>query len=169
LLFYVMPFVDGESLRQKLNRDGRLTIHEATRILHEGADALAYAHALGIVHRDIKPDNVMLSSRHAIVTDFGVAKAVSAASQKQLTTVGVAPGTPAYMSPEQAMGETDIDHRSDIYSLGALAYEMLTDWPPFERPTPRAVLSAHVLRNRSRSPRSGATSRPSSPSWSCAA
>jgi serine/threonine-protein kinase len=145
LLFYVMPFVDGESLREKLQRDGAFTVHETVRILREVADALAYAHGRGIVHRDIKPDNVMLSRRHAIVTDFGVAKAVSEASDRQLTTVGVALGTPAYMSPEQATGEDDIDHRSDIYSLGVLGYEMLAGAPPFERPTPRAVLSAHVL------------------------
>jgi len=144
-LFYVMPFVEGESLRQKLKREGRLPMHEAVRILREVTDALAYAHEHGIVHRDIKPDNVMLSGRHAIVTDFGVAKAVSAAGGEKLTTVGLALGTPAYMSPEQAMGETDVDHRSDIYAVGALAYEMLTGEPPFDRATAQAVLSAHVL------------------------
>jgi serine/threonine protein kinase len=144
-LFYVMPYVDGESLREKLKREGTLSVHETVRILREVTDALAYAHERGIVHRDIKPDNVMLSGRHAIVTDFGVAKAVSAASDEQLTTVGVALGTPAYMSPEQAMGETDLDHRSDIYAVGTLAYEMLVGSPPFERPTSQAILSAHVL------------------------
>ena len=144
-LFYVMPFVEGESLRAKLTRQGPLPLHEAVRILREVTDALAYAHEHGIVHRDIKPDNVMLSGRHALVTDFGVAKAVSAAGADKLTTVGLALGTPAYMSPEQAMGETDLDHRSDIYSLGAMAYEMLTGAAPFGRPTPQAVLSAHVL------------------------
>ena len=144
-LFYVMPFVEGESLRQKLAREGRLPIRDAIGILREVADALAYAHGRGIVHRDIKPDNVMLSGRHAVVTDFGVAKAVSAASQDTLTTVGLALGTPSYMSPEQAMGETDLDRRSDIYSLGAMAFEMLTGEPPFGRPTAQAVLSAHVL------------------------
>ena len=145
-LFYVMPFVEGESLRQKLTREGRLSLHEAVRILREVTDALAYAHGRGIVHRDIKPDNVMLSGRHALVTDFGVAKAVSAAAAAdQLTTVGLALGTPAYMSPEQAMGETDLDHRSDIYALGAMAYEMLTGAPPFSRSTAQAILSAHVL------------------------
>ena len=143
LLFYVMPFVDGESLREKLQRDGAFTVHETVRILREVADALAYAHGRGIVHRDIKPDNVMLSRRHAIVTDFGVAKAVSEASDRQLTTVGVALGTPAYMSPEQATGEDDIDHRSDIYSLGALGYEMLAGAPPFGGPTPQAVVAKH--------------------------
>jgi serine/threonine-protein kinase len=144
-LFYVMPFVEGESLRQKLLREGRLPLREAVRILREVVDALAYAHERGIIHRDIKPDNVMLTGRHALVTDFGVAKAVSAAGADRLTTVGLALGTPAYMSPEQAMGETDLDPRSDIYSLGAMAYEMLVAEPPFGRPTAQAVLSAHVL------------------------
>jgi serine/threonine protein kinase len=144
-LFYVMPFVEGESLRQKLERDGRLSMAQAIRILREVTDALAYAHERGIVHRDIKPDNVMLSGRHALVTDFGVAKAVSAAGGEKLTTVGLALGTPAYMSPEQAMGETDLDHRSDIYAVGALAYEMLTGEPPFDRATAQAILSAQVL------------------------
>ena len=145
-LYYVMPFVEGESLRQKLTREGRLALHEAVRILREVTDAVAYAHQRGIVHRDIKPDNVMLSGRHALVTDFGVAKALSAAAATdKLTTVGLALGTPSYMSPEQAMGETDLDHRSDIYALGAMAYEMLTGAPPFSRPTAQAILSAHVL------------------------
>jgi serine/threonine-protein kinase len=144
-LYYVMPFVDGESLRERLKREGSIPIHEAVRILHEVVDALAHAHQHGIVHRDIKPDNVMLSGRHAVVTDFGVAKAVSAAGTDKLTTVGVALGTPTYMAPEQAMGETNLDARADIYSVGALAYELLTGVPPFERPTAQALLSAHVL------------------------
>jgi TolB-like protein/tRNA A-37 threonylcarbamoyl transferase component Bud32 len=144
-LYYVMPFVDGESLRQRLQRDGAMPIPEGVRIMHEVVDALAYAHQQGIVHRDIKPDNVMLSGRHAVVTDFGVAKAVSAAGTDKLTTVGVALGTPTYMAPEQAMGETNLDQRADIYSLGALAYEILTGAPPFDKPTAQALLSAHVL------------------------
>ncbi|MDH4348308.1 MAG: serine/threonine-protein kinase [Gemmatimonadota bacterium] len=144
-LYYVMPFVDGESLRERLKREGRIPIHEAVRILREVVDALAHAHQHGIVHRDIKPDNVMLSGRHAVVTDFGVAKAVSAAGSNKLTTVGVALGTPTYMAPEQAMGETNLDQRADIYSVGALAYELLTGGPPFDKPTAQALLSAHVL------------------------
>jgi len=144
-LYYVMPFVEGESLRQKLDRDGQLSVHEAVRILREVVDALAYAHSHGVLHRDIKPDNVMLSGRHALVTDFGVAKAVSAAGGEKLTTVGVAVGTPTYMSPEQATGEAHLDHRSDIYAVGILGYELLTGSPPFVAPTAQAVLSAQVL------------------------
>jgi len=144
-LYYVMPFVEGESLRTRMEREGALPIGDAVRILREVVDALAAAHARGIVHRDIKPDNVMLSGRHAVVTDFGVAKAVSASGGEKLTTVGVAVGTPMYMAPEQAMGETNIDHRADIYAVGILAYEMLTGRAPFDAKTSQAVLSAHVL------------------------
>ena len=144
-LYYVMPFVEGESLRQRMRRDGQLPIGDAVRILREVVDALAYAHERGIVHRDIKPDNVMLSGRHAVVTDFGVAKAVSAAGGEKLTTVGVAVGTPTYMAPEQAMGEVNLDHRADIYAVGVLGYEMLSGRPPFDGPTAQAILSAHVL------------------------
>jgi serine/threonine-protein kinase len=144
-LYYVMPFVDGESLRAKIERDGRLPIGDAMRILREVVDALATAHAQGVVHRDIKPDNVMLSGRHALVTDFGVAKAVSDSGGEKLTTVGVAVGTPHYMSPEQAMGEAQLDHRADIYAVGVVAYEMLTGEPPFAGKTSQAVLSAQVI------------------------
>ena len=144
-LYYVMPFVEGESLRARLARVGQLPIHEAVRLLHEITDALSYAHARGIVHRDIKPDNVMLSGRHAAVTDFGVAKAVSASAGDKLTTVGIAVGTPQYMAPEQAMAEVNIDHRVDLYALGVLGYEMLTGRPVFEATTAQGILSAHVL------------------------
>ena len=145
LLYYVMPFVDGETLRQRLLREGALPVGDAARILREVVDALAYAHQYGVVHRDIKPENVMLSGRHAIVMDFGVAKALSAAGGEQLTTVGLALGTPAYMAPEQAAGESDLDHRADIYAVGVLAYEMLAGAPPFVKPTAQAVLSAQVI------------------------
>jgi serine/threonine-protein kinase len=145
LLYYVMPYVEGETLRQRLQREGPLQLAEATRILREVVDALAFAHQRGVVHRDIKPENIMLSGRHAIVMDFGVAKALSAAGGEQLTTVGLALGTPAYMAPEQAAGDTDLDHRADIYAVGVLAYEMLAGAPPFVKPTAQAVLSAHVL------------------------
>ncbi|HEV8197389.1 MAG TPA: serine/threonine-protein kinase [Gemmatimonadales bacterium] len=144
-LYYVMPFVEGESLRARLNRMGQLPINEAVRLLQEITDALSYAHARGIVHRDIKPDNVMLSGRHAAVTDFGVAKAVSVSAGDKLTTVGIAVGTPQYMAPEQAMAEANIDHRVDLYALGVMGYEMLTGHPPFEASTAQAILSAHVL------------------------
>ncbi len=145
LLYYVMPYVEGESLRDKLKRDGALPIDDTVRMLGQIVDALAYAHAHGFVHRDIKPENVMLSGRHALVTDFGVAKAVSdAAGQPTLTTVGIALGTPAYMAPEQAVADPHVDHRADIYSVGAVAYEMLTGQPPFMGDTPQSVLAAHV-------------------------
>ena len=135
-LYYVMPYVDGESLRARLARQGELSVAEAARVLREVADALSYAHERGVVHRDIKPDNVLLSGRHALVTDFGVAKAVSEATGRQaLTTAGVALGTPTYMAPEQATADPHTDHRVDLYALGATAYELLTGRPPFVAPT----------------------------------
>jgi len=144
-LYYVMPYVEGISLRQKLIREGELPIPDAVRILRDVADALAYAHRHGVVHRDIKPENVMLSDRHALVTDFGVAKAVSEATGRQtLTTAGVALGTPAYMAPEQAAADPHTDHRADIYAFGVVAYELLTGRPPFTGASPQAVLAAHV-------------------------
>jgi eukaryotic-like serine/threonine-protein kinase len=144
-LYYVMPFVDGESLRRRLAGGSELPIHDAVRILSEVADALAYAHGHGVVHRDIKPDNVLLSGRHALVTDFGVAKAVSEATgRQQLTTAGIALGTPAYMAPEQAAADPAIDHRVDIYALGAMAYELLTGRPPFVGSSSQEVLAAHI-------------------------
>ncbi len=144
-LFYVMPYVEGETLRAKLVRDGELPVAEAVRILREVADALAYAHARGLVHRDVKPENIMLSGRHALVMDFGVAKAVSEATGRQsLTTVGVALGTPTYMAPEQATADPHVDHRADLYALGVIAYELLTGRPPFTGNTPQQVIAAHV-------------------------
>jgi eukaryotic-like serine/threonine-protein kinase len=145
LLYYVMPFIAGESLRVKLSREGELPIPEAIRILREVVDALAYAHRNGVVHRDIKPDNVLLSEGHAVVTDFGVAKAVSASSgSSSLTSLGVALGTPAYMAPEQAAADPHVDHRADIYAVGALAYEVLCGRPPFTAVSPQAMLAAHI-------------------------
>jgi TolB-like protein/tetratricopeptide (TPR) repeat protein len=144
-LFYVMPYVDGPSLRQKLLQGGELPITDAVRILRDVADAMAHAHKRGVVHRDLKPENVMLSERHALVTDFGVAKAVSEATGRQtLTTAGIALGTPAYMSPEQAMADPHADHRSDIYAFGVLAYEVLTGRTPFQGGSPQELLAAHV-------------------------
>ncbi|HEU5171818.1 MAG TPA: protein kinase [Gemmatimonadales bacterium] len=146
-LYYVMPFVDGESLRARLARQGELPIPEAVRLLGEIADALAYAHAHGVVHRDIKPDNVLLSGRHVLVTDFGVAKAVTEATGRhELTTAGVAIGTPAYMAPEQATADPHVDHRADIYALGVLGYELVAGGTPFAG-TPQAVLAAQVTQD----------------------
>ena len=144
-LYYVMPYIEGESLRGRLTREGKLPIPEVVQIAREVSDALAYAHAQGVVHRDIKPDNVMLSGRHALVMDFGVAKAVSeAAGANQLTTAGVSIGTPTYMAPEQAAGDPQIDGRADLYALGVLTYELLAGRPPFTGATPQAVLVAHM-------------------------
>nr|MDQ3082877.1 serine/threonine protein kinase [Gemmatimonadota bacterium] len=123
-LFYVMPFVEGESLREKLNRDGRLPLDDALAIARAVAAALDYAHRNKIVHRDIKPENIMINEGMALVMDFGIAKALTAAGADTLTQVGMVVGTPAYVSPEQAAGEQDIDGRSDQYSLGCVLYEM---------------------------------------------
>jgi len=144
-LYYVMPFVEGQSLRDKLAKEGELPIGEAVRIIRDVVDALTEAHANGVVHRDIKPENILLRGRHALVTDFGVAKAVSEATgREQLTTAGVALGTPAYMAPEQAAADPHLDHRVDIYAVGAVAYELLTGRPVFMGTTPQMILSAHV-------------------------
>src|SRR5207247_3427505 len=145
LLYYTMPLIEGESLRTRLARQGELPIPEAVRILRDVADALAYAHEHALVHRDIKPDNVLVSGKHAFVTDFGVSKALSTATgTSTLTSIGVALGTPAYMAPEQAAADPNTDHRADIYAVGALAYEMLAGRPPFIGPSPQSVLAAHV-------------------------
>ncbi len=146
LAWYVMPYIEGESLAAKLAREGALPVNDALRILRDIIDALAYSHGRGVVHRDIKPDNVMLTGRHALVTDFGVAKAVSASSggRGALTTGGVALGTPTYMAPEQAAADPNVDHRADLYAVGVMAYEMLTGRTPFVTATPQAMLAAHV-------------------------
>ena len=146
--FYTMPYVDGESLRARLTRTGGFTITETIGVLRDVAKALAYAHEHGVVHRDIKPDNVLLSGGSATVTDFGIAKALSAsrtgAPGGTLTQIGTSIGTPAYMAPEQAAGDPDTDHRADIYSFGCLAYEMLAGRPPFVGKTPQKLLAAHL-------------------------
>jgi len=144
LLYYVMPFVDGESLRDKLDREKQLGVEDAIRLVCECAEALNYAHSRGVIHRDIKPENVMLSGGHALVADFGIAKAFSEAGAQKLTETGMAVGTPYYMSPEQAMG-SDIDGRADQYSLGCVLYELLAGQPPFTGPTPMAILARHSL------------------------
>ncbi|NJD20080.1 MAG: serine/threonine protein kinase, partial [Gemmatimonadetes bacterium] len=144
-LYYVMPYVEGPTLRHRLTRERELPVGEAVRILRDVVDAVAAAHAKGVVHRDLKPENIMLSGRHARATDFGVAKAVSEATGRHsLTTKGVALGTPAYMAPEQAAADPRTDHRADVYALGVVAYEMLTGDPPFVRHTPQALLAAHL-------------------------
>jgi Tol biopolymer transport system component len=143
-LFYVMPFVEGESLRGRLTREHQLPLDDALQITREVADALAYAHAHDVAHRDIKPENILLSSGHALVADFGIARAITAAGSARLTATGLALGTPAYMSPEQAAGTTDLDGRSDLYSLGCVLYEMLAGEPPFTGPTPQAVLAKRL-------------------------
>jgi len=147
LPYYTMPFVDGESLRARLGR-GAFSIAEATSILRDVARALAYAHERGIVHRDIKPDNVLLSRGTAVVTDFGIAKALAAAqngaSGATLTQLGTALGTPAYMAPEQSAGDPATDHRADFYAFGCMAYELLTGRLPFDASTPQKLLAAHM-------------------------
>ncbi len=148
-LFYTMPFVEGESLRELMARERPMSIERVTQILVEVAGALDYAHAQGVVHRDIKPENVMLFHGQAVVLDFGIAKAVSdAASQDsaapRLTLQGTSLGTPTYIAPEQAAGDPSLDHRADIYSVGAVAYEMLSGHPPFRGKSPQAVMIAHA-------------------------
>ncbi|HET7599688.1 MAG TPA: serine/threonine-protein kinase [Gemmatimonadales bacterium] len=146
LLFYVMPYVEGESVRGKLDREKQLGIEEAIQIIREAADALGYAHGQGVVHRDIKPENILLSGGHVLVADFGIARAVGDAGGQRLTETGMAVGTPYYMSPEQAMGGA-VDGRSDVYSLGCVLYELLAGAPPFTGPSAMAILARHSLEN----------------------
>ena len=143
-LFYVMPFIDGESLRDRLNREKQLPVADAVRITTEVADALDYAHRHGVVHRDIKPENILLHDGRALIADFGIALAASKAGGSRMTETGMSLGTPHYMSPEQAMGEREITARSDIYALGAVLYEMLTAEPPFTGATAQAVVARVV-------------------------
>jgi tRNA A-37 threonylcarbamoyl transferase component Bud32/tetratricopeptide (TPR) repeat protein len=144
LLFYVMPYVEGESLRDRLDREKQLPLDEALQIAREIADALSYAHGHGVVHRDIKPENILLSGGHALVADFGIARAITAAGGEELTQSGIAVGTPAYMSPEQASGRDRIDGRSDLYALGCVVYEMLAGEPPFTGSTAQAIIARHM-------------------------
>ena len=144
ILYYVMPFIEGESLRGRLNREQQLPLHDAVRITREAAEALAYAHEHGVVHRDIKPENILLQNGHAVVADFGIARALDAAGEK-LTQTGMAVGTPHYMSPEQSLGADHADGRSDIYSLGCVLYELLAGQPPFDGPNSRAILARHAM------------------------
>ncbi|MDP9176143.1 MAG: protein kinase [Gemmatimonadota bacterium] len=150
LLYYTMPFIDGENLRTRLAHTGQLPVQEATRILREIADALSYAHSKGVVHRDIKPENILMSGSHALVTDFGVYKALSSATDETpthgpiITSHGMTLGTPAYMAPEQAAADPNVDARADIYALGIVGYEMLSGTTPFGELDPQQTLSAHV-------------------------
>jgi len=152
-LWYTMPLVAGESLGTRLHREGRLPIAEAVRILRELAEALAFAHAHDVVHRDLKPDNVLLADGHAVIADFGVAKALvtatdgvpaSANIDDIRTATGVGVGTPTYMAPEQAAGEKTVDHRTDLYALGVIAYELLAGAPPFTGPSRQSLITAHL-------------------------
>src|SRR5689334_5988633 len=145
-LYYVMPYVEGESLRDRLNREKQLSLEDTLRVATEVASALAYAHSRGVVHRDIKPENIMLSGGTAVVADFGIARAVTAAGEGQhLTQTGTIIGTPAYMSPEQSSASAEIDGRSDQYSLACVLYEMLVGAPPFTGPTAQAIIARHSL------------------------
>src|SRR3989454_142757 len=145
LPYFVMPYVEGESLRDRLEREPQLPVPEALRIADDVAKALGYAHTLGVVHRDIKPENILLENGHALVADFGIARAISAAGSDRLTETGIALGTPAYMSPEQAVENGPIDGRADLYALGCVVYEMLAGTPPFTGPTAQAVLARHAV------------------------
>jgi tetratricopeptide (TPR) repeat protein len=140
-LFYTMPYVEGESLRDRLQRETQLPLEDALQITREVADALGYAHSMGVVHRDVKPENILFEAGHAVVADFGIARAITAAGGRHLTETGIALGTPAYMSPEQTTGEQAIDGRSDLYSLGCVLYEMLAGEPPFTGPTAQAIFA----------------------------
>jgi serine/threonine protein kinase len=163
--FYVMPYVDGESLRQRIDREKQLPVDEAVRIAVAVAGALEYAHAHDVVHRDLKPENILLQSGQPVVADFGIALAVSNAGGERMTQTGVSLGTPQYMSPEQATGDRTIDTRSNIYSLAALTYEMLTGDPPHTGSTMQAVI-ARVLTER---PRGIRTVRPNVPAYAATA
>ncbi len=144
-LWYTMPYVEGESLRARLEREKQLPLDDALQIARNVASALAYAHSQGIIHRDVKPENILLEVGEAVVADFGIAHAVTAAGSERLTETGLALGTPAYMSPEQAAGERALDGRSDLYSLACVLYEMLAGEPPFTGPSAQAVLARHTL------------------------
>ncbi|SRR5579863_5301322 len=144
LLWYTMPFIDGESLRDRIKRERQLPISDAIRIASEVADGLNYAHEHGVVHRDIKPENILLSGNHALIADFGIAKAVVVAGGDRLTQTGSSIGTPTYMSPEQTAGDSELDGRSDVYSLGCVLYEMLSGEPPYAGSSARSVMVKHL-------------------------
>jgi serine/threonine-protein kinase len=139
-----MPYEEGHSLRDRMRREGPLPIRETVAILRDVCDALAHAHRRGVVHRDIKPENVLLSGEHAMVADFGIARAVHGSADSVATLTGVSVGTPAYMAPEQIAADPSIDHRADIYAVGVVAHEMLAGKRPFDATTPQAILAAHL-------------------------
>jgi len=143
-IYFVTPFVEGESLRQRLRREPQLPIDEAVRLTTEVADALDFAHQRDVVHRDIKPENILLHDGHAVVADFGIARAIRRSGAEWTTAAGMAVGSPAYMSPEQASGEREIDGRTDIYSLASVLYEMLTGRPPFTGPSAQSVIAQRM-------------------------
>ncbi len=143
-LYYVMPYVEGETLRDRLKREGQLPLEDAVRITREVADALSYAHSHDVVHRDIKPENILFQAAHAVVSDFGIARAITAAAGASLTATGIAIGTPGYMSPEQGAASARVDERSDIYSLGCVLYEMLAGEPPFTGPSAESIVRQHL-------------------------
>ncbi len=145
IFWYAMPYVEGDSLRQRMEREGQLGVGDALRIAREIAEALAHANSHGILHRDVKPENILLSPAHALLADFGIARLLAAAGESVLTATGIAVGTPAYMSPEQAVGARVVDARSDVYSLGCVLYEMLAGEPPHTGPTAQAIIAKRVL------------------------
>ena len=145
VLYYVMPYVEGESLHQRLQRERRLPVDQALRIAHDVADALGYAHGRGVLHRDVKPENILLAGGRALVADFGLARAIGAADYQKLTETGIIVGTIYYMSPEQLREDRDLDQRADIYSLGCILYEMLTGGPPYTGPSLKEV-ALRILR-----------------------
>ena len=146
LLYFIMPYVPGESLRHRLTRERQLPIADALLVLREVADALAYAHANGVVHRDVKPENILLESGHAVLADFGIARALlQSSADGSLTATGLGIGTPGYMAPEQAAGERSVDARADVYALAVVGYEMIAGLPPFSGPSAQAVMTAHLM------------------------
>jgi serine/threonine-protein kinase len=141
-LWFTMPFVEGESLRDRLRREGQLPLDDALRVARETAEALGYAHEHGIIHRDVKPENILLTrDGNTAVADFGIARAIGGDAGDRLTATGLSVGTPAYMSPEQAAGATELDARTDVYALGCVIFEMLTGEPPFTGTTPQSVIA----------------------------